>query len=129
MFKFLKMLFGGSKADASHLKPAWSFSDAESIGESYRQPDRVDYKLHLSTWRYHVAATFCNDAPYAESDTSCAQMEYEVRRSPTGQWEVRLLGRNGYLLDVPEEWEAVPSRFVNAWEKAWAENQRRDSQS
>lgn len=129
MFRFLKKLFGGAETDVSGRTPAWSFSDASPIGEAYRHPDRVDYELDLSTWRYRLNATFCNDEPYAESEASCAQMEYEVRRSPAGQWEVRLLGRNGFFQDTPEAWEAAPGRFLNAWEQAWADRQMSDDRT
>ena len=129
MFRFLKKLFGGAETEASGLRPAWSFSDAEPISDAYRDPDRVDYELDLSTWRYRLRATFCNDDPYAESEISYAQEEYEVRRSAPGQWEVRLLGRNGSLRDQPEAWEAAPARFLNAWEQAWAERQMSDDRT
>jgi hypothetical protein len=129
MFRFLKTLLSGAEKDGLGLSPAWSFSDASPIGEAYRHPDRVEYKLDLSTWRYRLNATFINDDPYAESETFCAQMEYEVRRSPGGQWEVRLLGRNGFLLDTPEAWEAAPGRFLNAWEQAWAVRQKSDNRT
>ena len=85
MFRFLKKLFGGAETDAWGLPPAWSFSDAEPISEAYRHPHRVDYELDLSTWRYRLKGTFCNDDPCAESEISYARMEYEVRRSPAGQ--------------------------------------------
>ncbi len=127
MFRFLKKLFGGSETDAFGLPPAWSFSDAEP--EAYPHPHRVDYELDLSTWRYRVKETFCNNDPYAESEISYARMEYEVRRSPAGQWEVRLLGRNGFFHDTPEAWEAAPGRFLNAWEQAWAERQMSDDRT
>lgn len=123
MFGFFKKLFCGAETDALGMPPAWSFSDAESIGEAYRHPDKVDYELDLSTWRYRLKATFYNDDPYAESEIFYAGMEYEVRRSQAGLWEVRLLGRNGFFLDTPEAWEAAPSRFLTAWERAWAELQ------
>jgi len=126
MFRFLKKLFGGSETDAFGLPPAWSFSDAEPIGEAYSHPDRVDYELDLSTWRYRLRAIFRNDDPFAESEISYARMEYEVRRSATGQWEIRLLGRNDSFFDLPEAWEAAPARFLNAWEQAWAERQMSD---
>ena len=95
----------------------------------YPHPHRVDYELDLSTWRYRVKETFCNNDPYAESEISYAQMEYEVRRSPAGQWEVRLLGRNGFFYDTPEAWEAAPGRFLNAWEQAWADRQMSDDRT
>lgn len=129
MFSFLKKLFGGAEAEALRRPPAWSFCDAEPISEAYRHPDRVDYELDLSTWRYRLRATFRNDDPYAESEISYAQEEYEVRRSTTGQWEVRLIGRNGSLFDQPEAWEAAPARFLNAWEQAWAELQTSDDRT
>jgi hypothetical protein len=127
MFGFFKKLFCAAETDASDLPPAWSFSDTES--EPYPHPDRVDYELDLSTWRYRVKETFCNNDPYAESEISYARMEYEVRRSPAGQWEVRLLGRNGSFLDTPEAWEAAPSCFVNAWELAWSDRQIGDDRT
>jgi len=127
MFRFLKKLFGGSETDAFGLPPAWTFSDDES--EPYPQPHRVDYELDLSTWRYRVKATFCNDDPFAESEISYTRTEYEVRRSATGQWEIRLLVRNGSFFDTPEAWELAPARFVNAWEQAWAERQMSDHRS
>lgn len=126
---FLKKLFFCARTDVSGLPPAWSFSDAEPIGEAYRHPDQVNYELDLSTWRYRLNATFYNDDPYAESEMSSARMEYEVRRSQAGQWEVRLLGRNGLFLDTPENWEAAPARFVNAWERAWAERSMSDDRT
>ena len=85
MFRFLKKLIGGAETNALGLPPAWSFSDAEPIGEAYRDPSRVDYELDLSTWRYRLKGTFRNDDPCAESEISYARMEYEVRRSPAGQ--------------------------------------------
>jgi len=121
MFRFLKKLFGGTETNTRGEKPAWSFRDAESIGEAYRHPDRVDYELDLSTWRYRLKATFRDDDPYAESEIFYAKMEYEVLRLASGQWEVRLLGRNDSLFDTPEAWEPAPARFVNAWEQAWSE--------
>jgi hypothetical protein len=124
MFWFLKKLFGGDERDALVLSPAWSFSDAEPISEAYRPPQRVDYELDLSTWRYRLKGTFCNDDPNAESEISYARMEYEVRRSPAERWEVRLVGRNGLMLDTPEAWEAAPARFLNAWEQAWADRRQ-----
>jgi hypothetical protein len=124
MFRFLKKLFGGSETDAFGLPPAWSFSDAEP--EAYPRPHRVDYELDLSKWRYRVKETFCNNDPYAESEISYVRMEYEVRRSATGQWEIRLLGRNDSFFDHPEAWEAAPARFLNAWEQAWAERPMSD---
>jgi hypothetical protein len=123
MFGILKTLFGGAETVVLVQPSAWSFSDTEPISEAYPHPNRVDYELDLSTCRYRLKASFCNDAPYAESEMSCARIEYEVRRSPAGQWEVRLLGRNGLFLDTPETWEAAPARFLNAWEQAWAEGQ------
>lgn len=119
MLRFLKKLFGGAETDA--LDRAWSFSDAEP--EKYPRPDRVDYELDLSTWRYRVKETFCNNDPYAESEITYVGMEYEVRRSAAGQWEVRPLGRNDSFFDNPEAWEAAPARFLDAWEQAWAERQ------
>jgi hypothetical protein len=103
------------------LDPAWSFSDAES--EPYPHPDRVDYELDLSTWRYRVKETFRNNDPFAESEITYVRTEYEVRRSAAGQWEVRLLGHNNSFFDNPEAWEAAPARFLDAWEQAWAERQ------
>jgi hypothetical protein len=64
MFSFLKNLFGGMGTKSVGLPPAWSFRDAEPIGEAYSQPDRVDYELDLSTWRYRLRAIFRNDAPF-----------------------------------------------------------------
>jgi len=126
MFRFLKNLFGGDATEPLGQPPPWSFSDAEPIGEAYSQPDRVDYEMDLSTWRYRLRAIFRNDDPFAESEISYARMEYEVRRSATGQWEIRLLGRNDSFLDHPEAWEAAPARFLNAWEQAWAERPMSD---
>jgi hypothetical protein len=128
MFRFFTKWFGGAGTKALGL-PAWSFRDAEPIGEEYRDPYGVDYELDLSTWRYRIKATFHNDDPYAESETFYANMEYEVRRSATGQWEIRLLGRNGSLFDRPEAWEAAPARFLNAWEQAWTERQMSDDRT
>jgi len=114
MFRFLKKLFGGSETDAFGLPPAWSFSDAEPIDEAYRHPDRVDYELDLSTWRYRLKATFCNDDPYAESEISYARMEYEVRRSPSGQWEVTCGQRCANL--VPEKTRGrLPRRDLSTY--------------
>jgi hypothetical protein len=129
MFRFLKKLIGGAETKAFGRPPAWSFSDAEPISEAYRDPDRVDYELDLSMWRYRLRATFRNDDPYAESEISYAWEEYEVRRSASGHWEIRLLGRNGSLLDHSEAWEAAPARFLNAWEQAWAERQMREDRT
>ena len=124
MFRFIKKWFGGAGTHALGQRPAWSFSDAEPIDEAYRGPSCVDYQLDLSKWRYCIKATFRNDDPYAESEIVYASMEHEVRRSPAGQWEIRLLGGNGVIGGTPEGWEPAPVRFVDAWEQAWAERQR-----
>jgi len=127
MFKFLRKLFGGTETNTWGEKPAWSFRDDKP--EPYPQPHRIDYELELSMWRYRVKATFCNNDPYAESEISYTRTEYEVRRSATGQWEIRLLGRNDSLFDTPEAWEPAPARFVNAWEQALAEREMSDDRT
>ncbi|MCA9168887.1 MAG: hypothetical protein KDB23_14535 [Planctomycetales bacterium] len=129
MFSFLKRLFGRVKPDPAGLRPAWSFRDFDSIGGAYPEPDRVDYKLDLSSSRYEVRATFLNDDPYAESEVSQTEVEHEVRRVSKGHWEIRPIRRNGYLLDQPEPWEPAPARFLDAWEKAWDERQANDGRN
>ncbi len=114
MFGFLKKLFGGSKYDALGLPPAWLFRYTEPNSKAYPLPQCVDYELDLSTWQYRIKETFCNDDPYAESEISYVRMEYEVRRSAAGQWEIRLLAHppEGYA-----RFELLRQRRMD--EKVW----------
>jgi hypothetical protein len=109
-------LFGGAETEASDLPPAWTVSDAEPISEMYRHPDRVDYELDLSTWRYRLRATFCNDDPFAESEISYARMEYEVRRSAEATAALlRVAGlENVELLEMPGHHPYVYGDWLHA---------------
>ncbi len=76
--------------------------------------------------RTTAGSAFCNQDPFTEPETSSARMEYEARRSATGQLEIRLFSRDGSFFDHPEAWEAAPLRFLNAWEQAWVDCQMSD---
>ncbi len=101
--------------------------DPEPPVRGGRRPEFVEHELDLRTMRYRRVENYRNDEIYAESDTSIATEDFEVRRGEHGNWQIKLVARNHEPLSSEEgEWQDVAAAFAPLWEEAWLHRQSAD---